>query len=101
GGGAVGGGRGRGGVPLRRGRPVAPHELARLDVAAIERVNEQVRPDPRDPDELHDVLLNLVAVRPDPVWAAWFELLAGSGRAVTVHAPRGLLWAAVERLPAI
>jgi ATP-dependent helicase Lhr and Lhr-like helicase len=88
-------------VPLRRGLPVAPHELARLDPAAIERVNEQVRPDPRDPDELHDVLLNLITVRPAPAWAAWFELLADSGRAVTVHAPCGLLWAAVERLPAI
>ena len=50
-------------VPLRRGLPVQPHELARLDAAAIERVAEQVRPDPRDPDELHDVLMNLVAVR--------------------------------------
>src|SRR5262249_36960287 len=88
-------------VLLRRGLPVAPHELARLDLAAIERVNEQVRPDPRDPDELHDVLLNLVTVRPAPAWAAWFELLVGSGRAVTVHAPCGLLWAAVERRPAI
>jgi ATP-dependent Lhr-like helicase len=88
-------------VPLRRGLPVAPHELARLDLAAIERVNEQVRPDPRDQDELHDVLLNLVAARPAPAWAAWFELLAGAGRAVTVHAPSGSLWAAVERLPAI
>ncbi|HEX9518304.1 MAG TPA: DEAD/DEAH box helicase [Streptosporangiaceae bacterium] len=88
-------------VPLRRGLPVAPHELARLDLTAIERVNEQVRPDPRDPDELHDVLLNLVAARPADAWGPWFELLAGAGRAVTVHAPGGLLWAAVERLPAI
>jgi ATP-dependent helicase Lhr and Lhr-like helicase len=88
-------------VPLRRGLPVAPHELARLDLAAIDRVNEQVRPDPRDPDELHDVLLNLVAVRPAQGWTAWFDLLAASGRAVTVHAPCGSLWAAVERLPAI
>jgi ATP-dependent Lhr-like helicase len=88
-------------VPLRRGLPVAPHELARLDPAAIERVNEQVRPDPRDPDELHDVLLNLVAVRTADAWAAWFELLAGASRAVIVHAPSGPMWAAVERLPAI
>ena len=88
-------------VPLRRGLPVAPHELARLDLTAIERVNEQVRPDPRDPDELHDVLLNLVAVRPADAWRPWFELLAGAGRAVTVHAPAGLMWAAAERLPAI
>ena len=35
-------------VPLRRGLPVEPHELGALDPAAIERVAEQVRPDPRD-----------------------------------------------------
>src|SRR5690242_3506159 len=51
-------------VPLRRGLPVQPHELGRLDAAAIERVTEQVKPDPKDPDELHDVLMNVVAVRP-------------------------------------
>ena len=88
-------------VPLRRGLPVAPHELARLDQAAIDRVAEQVRPDPRDPDELHDVLLNLVALRPAQEWASWFGALAEAGRAVTVHAQAGALWAAVERLPAV
>ena len=52
-------------VPLRRGLPVEPHELGRLDPAAIDRVAEQVRPDPRDPDELHDLLMTLTAVRPN------------------------------------
>jgi ATP-dependent Lhr-like helicase len=88
-------------VPLRRGLPVQPHELARLDVAAIERVAEQVRPDPRDPDELHDVLMTLVAVRPVPAWADWFATLSGARRVVRVAAPAGELWAAVERLPQI
>ena len=88
-------------VPLRRGLPVEPHELARLDPAAIERVAEQVRPDPRDPDELHDVLLSLVALRLTAPWAEWFCQLARGGRAVTVDAPDGPFWAASERLPAI
>ncbi len=35
-------------IPLRRGLPVEPRELGRLDPAAIERVASQVRPDPRD-----------------------------------------------------
>jgi ATP-dependent helicase Lhr and Lhr-like helicase len=88
-------------VPLRRGLPVEPHELARLDPAGIDRVIEQVRPEPRDPDELHDVLLSLVAVRPAEPWAGWFAQLVARGRAVTVRAPAAPLWAAVERLPAI
>ena len=42
-----------------------PRELGRLDPAAIDRVAEQVRPDPRDPDELHDLLMTLArACRP-------------------------------------
>jgi ATP-dependent Lhr-like helicase len=88
-------------VPLRRGLPVQPHELARLDQAAIERVTEQVKPDPRDPDELHDVLMSLVALQPVAQWADWFAALAADRRAVTVRAPAGVLWSATERLPAI
>jgi len=88
-------------VPLRRGLPVEPHELARLDLAAIDRVVEQVRPEPRDPDELHDVLLSLVAVRPAEPWVGWFAQLTEAGRVLTVHAQGGPLWAAVERLPLI
>ncbi len=52
-------------VPLRRGLPVEPHELGALDPDAIQRVAEQVRPVPRDEHELHDLLLNLITVRPD------------------------------------
>ncbi|MGN6794831.1 MAG: DEAD/DEAH box helicase [Streptosporangiaceae bacterium] len=88
-------------VPLRRGLPVQPHELARLDAAAIERVAEQVRPDPQDPDELHDVLMNLIAVHPVSAWDDWFAALADDHRVVRVNASVGQLWAAVERLPQI
>ncbi len=88
-------------VPLRRGLPVQPHELARLDPEAIERVAEQVRPDPRDADELHDVLMNLVAVKPVPHWQPWFDALVGARRAFTIRSPAGDLWCAAERLPAV
>ena len=88
-------------VPLRRGLPVEPHELGTLDPAAIERVAEQVRPAPRDEHELHDLLMNLVAVRPAAGLAAWFGALVRAGRAVVVDAAGGPFWAAVERLPAI
>jgi ATP-dependent helicase Lhr and Lhr-like helicase len=88
-------------VPLRRGLPVEPHELATLDPAAIERVAEQVEPDPRDVDELHDLLMTLIAMRPAEEWRQWFDALVADGRAVTVHADTGALWAATERRSAI
>ncbi len=87
-------------VPLRRGLPVAAHELGRLDPAAIDRVTGQVRPDPRDPDELHDLLMTLTAVRPADGWRPWFDELARDRRAVTIEGPAGPLWCAVERRPA-
>src|SRR5260370_37990177 len=88
-------------VPLRRGLPVEPHELARLDPLAIERVAEQVKPDPRDPDELHDLLMTLTVIRPYDAWQAWFDELVGAGRAATVQGTMGTLGAATERSPAI
>jgi ATP-dependent helicase Lhr and Lhr-like helicase len=88
-------------VPLRRGLPVEPHELGRLDPAAIKRVAEQVRPDPRDRHELHDLLLSLVVMRPVDDWQPWFDELVAGRRAVQVAGDDGPLWAAVERLPAV
>jgi ATP-dependent Lhr-like helicase len=84
-------------VPLRRGLPVEAGELDRLDLAAIERVTEQVRPDPRDPDELHDLLMTVVTLRPEPRWQPLFGRLAADRRAASVHGPAGELWCAVER----
>ena len=86
-------------VPLRRGLPVEPRELGRLDPDAIERVRAEATPDVRDPDELHDVLLSLVVARPRQEWAEHFEALAGAGRAFEVHGPARptSLWAATER----
>jgi ATP-dependent helicase Lhr and Lhr-like helicase len=86
-------------VPLRRGLPVEPRELGRLDPAAIERVRSEATPDVRDPDELHDVLLSLVAARPRHTWAEHFEALARAGRCFEIHAPAvgDALWGATER----
>src|SRR5437763_17064886 len=55
-------------VPLRRGLPVEPRELGRLDPEAIERVRGEVVPDVRDPDALHGALLALVAAPPREGW---------------------------------
>ena len=56
-------------------------------------VLDQVRPRPRDPDELHDLLLSLVMARPCPDWAHWFDALAAAGRASLVDG----CWVATER----
>jgi ATP-dependent Lhr-like helicase len=84
-------------VPLRRGLPVEPRELGRLDPDAIERVRAEASPEVRDPDELHDVLLSLVAARPRSEWEEHFEALANAGRSFEVHGPTDVLWAATER----
>jgi ATP-dependent Lhr-like helicase len=88
-------------VPLRRGLPVEAHELGRLDPDAIERVAAQVRPEPRDADELHDLLMTVIAHRSEPDWQPLFDTLVASRRAVTVRVPAGELWAVVERRPAV
>ena len=51
-------------VKIPRGLPVEARDLARLDPDAIERVAEQVRPQPRDADELHDLLMTVFVMRP-------------------------------------
>jgi ATP-dependent helicase Lhr and Lhr-like helicase len=86
-------------VPLRRGLPVEPRELGKLDPDAIERVRAEATPDVRDADELHDVLLSLVTDRPRDEWAEHFQALAGAGRSFEVHGAAGaeVLWAATER----
>jgi ATP-dependent helicase Lhr and Lhr-like helicase len=86
-------------VPLRRGLPVEPRELGRLDPDAIARVRAEAVPEVRDADELHDVLLSLVAVRPRAEWGEQFTALAADGRAFEVRCAGldGVLWGATER----
>src|SRR4029077_19450064 len=47
--------------------PSAPADLGALDAAAIERVRDEARPDPRDADELHDALLTAGFLTEDEV----------------------------------
>jgi ATP-dependent helicase Lhr and Lhr-like helicase len=85
-------------VPLRRGLPVEPRELGRLDPEAIERVRAEAEPDIRDADELHDLLLSLVVTRPRREWTDAFEALAVAGRAFEVRGTGTTehLWSATE-----
>src|SRR6516164_6013363 len=86
-------------VPLRRGLPVEPRELGRLDPDAIRRVRAEAIPEVRDRDELHDVLLSLIATRPRQEWAEHFDALGLEGRAFEVHraGTAHSLWGATER----
>ncbi len=72
-------------VPLRRGIPLEAHDLSTLDPEVIEEVRAEVVPDPRDPEELHELLCSLVGVLPDERWRDHFEALAGAGRAMTAE----------------
>src|SRR5262249_53541326 len=51
-------------VQTRRGSG-ARDDLGALDADAIARVRDEVRPDPRDADELHDALMTAGALRDD------------------------------------
>jgi ATP-dependent Lhr-like helicase len=82
-------------VRVSRGLPVQARDLARLDPDAIARVRSEVRPDPRDADELHDLLLTCYLMRPVAAWAALFAELTAAGRAAAVRG--GAFWCATER----
>src|SRR6202012_4939502 len=82
----------------RTGDPKGVDEMGRLDAAAIERVGDEVRPDPRDADELHDTLLTGGFLPEDEaaeLRRELFEQLTASRRAALVDR----IWIAAERLP--
>ena len=70
-------------------------EIGLLDPAAIARVVDEERPDPRDADELHDALLTSGFLTLEEVSASLGEALRAMRRATCV---RGI-WIAAERLP--
>src|SRR4029078_11123300 len=85
----------------RASDPAAASSLGALDPAAIARVRDEVRPDPRDADELHDALLTtgyFSAADAAAIDSALFETLTASRRAAraTTHATASPLWVAAE-----
>jgi len=75
------------------GLPVPADELDALDPDAVALVLGQVRPALRSADELHDLLLSLVACRPVAEWTTWFEALVTDGRATDLDG----CWVATEQ----
>ncbi len=67
-------------VPLRRGLPVDLTEIGKVSPEAIAEVAGQVIPDPRTPDELHELLESLVVTRPVDAWRSDFDALRADGR---------------------
>ena len=82
----------------RAGEPASANDLGRLDPAAIAKVRDEARPDPRDADELHDALVTagwLTEEDSQSIPLALFDELRLAKRATRV---RGL-WVAAERVP--
>ncbi len=76
--------------------------LGRLDRTAVEQVLEQVQTEPRDADELHDLLM-INGLTPDrearePGDGPWIAELQKQGRAVPLEVSGVCLWVARERL---
>ena len=72
-------------------------EIGALHPDAIARTCTEVAPDVRDPDELHDLLSQLVLCRPRADWEELYEQLAAAGRAATA----GGHWCTTELRPAV
>jgi ATP-dependent Lhr-like helicase len=72
-------------------------DLGVIDGAAIRAVLDEAQPDPRDPDELHDLLCTAIAVSPRLPWTAWFEELVATGRASALRTAHKPFWVATER----
>jgi ATP-dependent Lhr-like helicase len=95
----------------RSGQPGGAGDLGALDAAAIARVRDEERPDPRDADEMHDALLTIGFLTEEEATSgvAWLEQLAAAGRAARVTFRTGDrggsanagIWIAAERLPEI
>ena len=83
--------------------PQVAGDLGKLDAAAIARVREEVFPEARNPDELHDALLALARLTIAELSrfpAGLFETLCSSGRATMFHVrPDLTLAVATERIP--
>jgi ATP-dependent helicase Lhr and Lhr-like helicase len=80
--------------------PETAGDLGKLDQAAIDRVREEVWPDPRNADELHDALVELgfLTEEEGASWQEHFHELKNDRRAAVLIREKNL-WVAAERLP--
>jgi ATP-dependent Lhr-like helicase len=89
-------------VQTRRA-PTSSADIGALDRSAIDRVRDEVRPDPRDADELHDALVTTGFLLDDEVDREMCATLVSLGRAtrawLTVGSTGNAIWVATERVP--
>jgi ATP-dependent Lhr-like helicase len=91
-------------VYARRAGEPGRGDLGALDAVAITRVLDQARPDPRDADELHDVLMTagfLTAAEAGAIRPELFRQLVEARRALEIDIDGSRLCLAVERLAEI
>ena len=86
-------------VQSRRPANVERGHVGTLDAAAIARVVDEVRPDPRNAEELHDALVTTGFLTGGEVSDAHVHPLVESGRATHIGSQTGGVWVAAERLP--
>jgi len=80
--------------------PAEAEEFGKLDAEAIARVREQAWPEVEGADELHDALMLLHALPPQPLWQDFFAALVAARRVTIMPVSATVqLWVAVERLP--
>ncbi len=71
--------------------------LAQITPDAIAQVVEEATPDPRTPDELHDLLTSLIATRPNPAWTYLYNQLDEKNRVRTLTTQDNTpLWTTTE-----
>src|SRR5688500_16047609 len=77
--------------------PQTAGDMGKLDQGAIDRVREEVWPEPRNADELHDALVELgfITVSEGSAWQELFDQLKGDKRAAVLTAQKQL-WVAAE-----
>ena len=83
--------------------PQQASDMGKLDQSAIDRVRDEVWPEPRNADELHDALVELgfLTEAEGAPWQQFFDELKTENRAavLTPASTESKLWIAVERLP--
>src|SRR5262249_8913044 len=91
-------------VTLRRGLPAElADDLGRLDPEAIVAVVDEARPDLRNADELHDLLLDLGLLPETPgeeqiaAWTGWLDELIAARRAARLETAARTFWVAARR----
>ncbi len=87
----------------RAGEPSSARDLGALDADAIARVRDEVRPDPRDRDELHDAVATsgvMTVAETSDIAPDFFDQLTRTGRLTRAEVSASTaLWVAAERVP--